>query len=293
MPLLGAHMSISGGLDRALYRGKEVGCSVIQIFTRNTTRWNTKALSPAQVHAFWRAREETSIETVAAHDSYLINPASPLAEIRRKSFIALFDEMNRAERLGIPYLVIHPGAHLHEGVDVGIRRVSEMLDRIYDRCGRFRVHLLLETTAGQGTNLGYRFEHLAEIIEKTDSKERLGLCLDTCHVFAAGYDFRTHETYMALMKEFDEIIGLERLKLVHLNDSKRERGMRVDRHEHPGYGKIGKKGISFFLRDSRLKDLPMLIETPKGRNEQGIDWDKINLELLKSLMEEKTADDSV
>lgn len=293
MPLLGAHMSISGGLDRALLRGKEAGCRVIQIFTRNTSQWNARPLSKAEVEAFQRAREETSVEPVAVHDSYLINLASSRADVRERSFGALLDEMERARRLEIPFLVIHPGSHLGDGEESGLKKIAEALKRILDRTSRTRVKILLETTAGQGTNLGYRFEHLARIMKLTGARERMGVCLDTCHVFAAGYDFRTAGSYRKLIREFDDIIGLRRLKLFHVNDSKKDLGSRVDRHEHPGHGFIGKKGLSFFLRDPVFRDLPFVIETPKGKNEKGVDLDVTNLKALKRWMKGKATDDRI
>lgn len=293
MPLLGAHTSIKGGLDRAFFRGREAGCQVIQIFTRNATRWISKPLAPAEIDAFHKAREETSIEPVAAHDSYLINLASPRADVGMKSLDALLDEMKRAEDLRIPYLVMHPGSHMGGGEEKGLRRISESLDRIYDRRSHSSVKILLETTAGQGSSLGYRFEHLAEIMARTDARERLGVCVDTCHIFAAGYDFRAVETYEELIRKIDATVGLNHLRLLHINDAKKGLGSRVDRHEHLGHGFIGEEAFSFFLRDTVFRELPFLIETPKGLDEEGFEWDVRNLKLLRRLMEEKGINDSV
>ncbi len=279
-------MSISGGLSKALFRGKERGCQVIQIFTKNPNRWISRGLSPKEIDAFNEARRETSIEPVAAHDSYLINLASPRREDRKKSCHALLDEMDRAERLSIPYVVMHPGSHLGDGEKVGIKRISEALNHIFDRTSQFQVKILLETTAGQGTNLGYRFEHLAEIIGQTEAEERLGVCLDTCHVFAAGYDFRDEENYRKLVRDFDAIIGLNRCRLFHINDSKKGLGSRIDRHEHIGQGAIGERAFSFFLQSPIFWDLPFLLETPKGSDESGADRDLLNLRILRRLMEE-------
>ena len=279
-------MSVSGGLDRALFRGREAGCQVIQIFTRNTTRWASRKLSPSDIDAFYAARQETSVEPVAAHDSYLINLASPKSEVREKSFSAFLEEMERAERLEIPYLVMHPGAHLGEGEATGLRRIIEAFNRVHDQTPDFRVQILIETTAGQGTNLGYRFEQIAEILEGLEAQDRMGVCLDTCHVFAAGYDFRTYKTYSELIKSFDSVIGLNRLKLIHVNDAKKGLGSRVDRHEHLGQGLIGRDAFSFFLKDPMFEKIPFLLETPKGRNKDGIEWDILNLELLRRLMKE-------
>jgi deoxyribonuclease-4 len=286
LPPLGAHMSISGGLYKAFLRGEKSTCQVIQIFTRNRNRWNSKALSKKEIDAFLEIRDKSSVRLVAAHDSYLINLASPRSDVAEKSFHTLLDELGRAELLRIPYLVIHPGAHLGEGESKGLLRISEGINRIHDRTEGYGVKILLETTAGQGTNLGYRFEHLADIIERTESRDRLGVCFDTCHAFAAGYDFCTETSYSEVFGKFDEIIGLNRLMLFHINDSKKELGSRVDRHEHPGAGKIGLKAFSLLLNDGRFRQHPFLLETPKGKDPDGVDFDVINLDLLKRLKED-------
>jgi len=285
MPLLGAHMSISGGLEKALLRGEACGCQVIQIFTRNPNQWGCSPLSSKEIDAFHAARIQTSIMPVAAHDSYLINLASPHPENRRRSLEALQDELARTDRLGIPCVVIHPGAHMGEGEHKGIRRIAEGLNRIFDHDSHLRVHILLETTAGQGTSLGYRFEHLAEIIRQTESQERLGVCLDTCHIFAAGYDIRTRPAYLKTMRRFDAILGIQHLHLIHLNDSKRDLGSRVDRHAHIGKGCIGLAAFGFFMNDKRLRNIPKIIETEKGTD--GTDWDRINLECLRGLIKKR------
>jgi deoxyribonuclease IV len=293
MPLLGAHMSIQGGIAKAFLRGKETGCRVIQLFTRNANRWSGRGLTFSEIDAFQTAREKTSIEAVSAHNSYLVNLASPLDELREKSLHAMTEEMGRCHDLGIPYLVIHPGSHMGEGEAVGLGRISEGLNRVFDRCPDYRVMILLETTAGQGTSLGGRFEHLATILGLTEARERLGVCLDTCHVFAAGYDMRTADSYRGLMEEFDAVIGLERLKILHVNDAKKEFGSRVDRHEHIGEGFIGSDAFTFFLKDPNFKNTPFLIETPKGRDDHGTDWDVKNLSRLQCLMEAGRIDDCV
>lgn len=279
-------MSVSGGLAKALFRGEKRGCQVIQIFTKNPNRWISKELSLKEIDAFHEARATTSVEPVATHDSYLINLASPRRESRNRSLQALLDELVRADRLRIPYVVIHPGAHLGDGEKKGIGRISEALNRILDRTSQFRVKILLETTAGQGTSLGYRFEQLAEIIRRTEFQERLGVCLDTCHVFAAGYDFGDKKAYKRLVRDFDAIIGLNRLRLFHVNDSRRRLGSRIDRHEHIGQGLIGEEAFSFFLKSPLFEDLPFLLETPKGTDTSGTDLDLMNLNVLRRLMEE-------
>ncbi len=279
-------MSISGGLDRAIFRGKELGCQVIQIFTRNAARWKARALSRREIDSFLKAREETSVEPVAVHNSYLINLASPRVPVRRKSFHALLAEMERAERLKIPYLVMHPGSHLGDGEETGLKRIIDALNRVFDQTPSYGLKILLETTAGQGTNLGYCFGHLARIIEGVEGPGRLGICLDTCHVFAAGYDFRTKEAYKDFIQKLDAEIGLGYLKLLHINDAKNGLGSGIDRHEHLGRGLIGEKAFSFFLKDPAFKDTPFLLETPKGEDEMGLDWDIRNLGLMRYLLEE-------
>ena len=293
MPPLGAHMSISGGLYKALQRGKKTGCQVIQIFTRNRNRWKTKALSKKEIDIFNEVRDKGSVVPVAAHNSYLINLASPRPDVAMKSFHALLEELERTELLGIPYLVMHPGAHLGEGEAKGLLKISEGINRIHDRTEGYRAKILLETTAGQGTNLGYRFDQLAEIIERTESKDRLGVCFDTCHAFAAGYDFRNYRTYKELFRKFDDVIGLNRLMLFHINDSKKELGSRVDRHEHPGAGKLGLPAFSLLLNDDRFRDHPFLLETPKGKDRNGVDLDIVNLNILRGLKEELPKNDSL
>jgi deoxyribonuclease-4 len=284
MPLLGAHMSISGGLYRALLNGREVGCHAIQIFTRNRNTWKSKKLSTEEIDLFHKACKETSIPVVAVHSSYLINLASTRSRVFEKSVHALLQELERVERLKIPYLVMHPGAHVGGGEKKGLEQIAGALNGVLERMGHCRVKILLETTAGQGTSLGYRLEHLAEILEMCKSQDRLGICLDTCHVFAAGYDFRTEKAYKQFLKEFDRILGLARLGLIHVNDSKNGLGSRVDRHEHIGTGAIGLKAFSYFLNDPKLAHLPFLIETPKGKNKDGLDWDRVNLKILRRLI---------
>jgi len=284
MPLLGAHMSVAGGLYRSLLRGKEAGCQVIQIFSRNRSRWTCPRLSTEEIDRFLKTRSETSIEPVAVHTSYLINLASPRPEVFEKSSVALKEELDRAEQLMIPFLVIHPGAHLGRGEKRGIKQITEAIKNVAGRSQNNRVTILFEMTAGQGTNLGYRLEQLAELIEGTESEVRVGVCFDSCHAFAAGYDFTSEDDYNRLFRRFDRVIGLSRLKLFHLNDSKGRLGSRLDRHEHPGQGFIGLEPFSLLLNDPRFTGLPFLLETPKGKNEEGLDLDIANLGLLKTLI---------
>ena len=278
--LLGAHMSIAGGLDRAAERGRSIGCNTIQIFTKSNNQWRAKPLTDEQVERFHQSQDESGIAPIIAHDCYLINLASPDREKYQKSFRAFLEEMQRAERLGLPYLVMHPGAHLGSGESRGLRKIALALNRLHQKTPGYRLIVLLETTAGQGTGLGYRFEHLAEIIEGVEQPERLGVCFDTCHVFAAGYDIRTPTGYREVMQEFDRTIGLERLQVFHLNDSKKPLGSRVDRHEHIGKGHIGLETFRMILQDQRFRNVPKILETPKGRD---LAEDRMNLKRLRQL----------
>jgi deoxyribonuclease-4 len=279
-------MSIAGGIERALLRGKTVGCRVIQIFTRNRIQWKGKELNGEEIDAFHRAREETSVLPVSVHGSYLINLASPSPDVYQKSCECILHELDWAHRLGIPYLVIHPGAHKGNGSKRGIRRISEAIDRSFDRFKGEEIKVLLETTSGQGTSIGHRFEELAEILNTVRSPERMGVCVDTCHVFSAGYDLRTSMGCVELFDEFERTIGLDRLRLFHINDSKRGVGTKIDRHEHPGRGCIGEEAFSFMLNDPRFWEIPFLLETPKGKDENGVDLDQRNIRFLMGLKSE-------
>lgn len=282
--LLGAHMSISGGVDRSLPLGKKVGCDTIQIFTKNSNQWNAKALSDTEIEKFKANRKETGIELVVAHDAYLINLGSPDDALWKRSVEAFIVEMNRCEQLGIPYLITHPGAHMGAGEEKGIRRIAGAIDRIQEKTGGFQVMILLETTAGQGSNLGYRFEQIAAIIEHTRRKKGLGVCFDTCHVFAAGYEMRDAKSFRKTFDEFDRVIGFDRLKAFHLNDSLKGFGSRVDRHQHIGKGEMGIEPFRMLLNDGDLSRFPMYLETPKGPDYAE---DVENLKVLRSLIRKK------
>jgi len=277
-------MSIAGHPHEALLRGKKAGCRVIQIFSRSRAKWVAGPLTASEVDAFHKAQRETAIDPVAIHCSYLINVASSRSEVREKSLSLLLNELEWARLLNIPYLVMHPGSHLGDGERKGITRITEAINRVHGTAGDACARILLETTAGQGRSLGCRFDQLAEIFERVESPERVGVCFDTCHAFAAGYDFRTKETYKRLIQEFDRVIGLKRLKLFHLNDSKAGVGSKRDRHEHPGTGQIGLKAFSLFLNDPGFAEHPFLLETPKGVDEKGVDRDIININLLSRLI---------
>jgi deoxyribonuclease-4 len=280
MARLGAHMSISGGVDTAFDRGEQTGCDTIQIFTKNNNQWRAAPLKTESVERYHRRRAETGISPVVAHSSYLLNLGSPDDELWQKSIQALMVELERCDVLDIPYLVLHPGSHMGTGEPVGMARVAQALDIVHDRLPDAQVKIALETTAGQGTNLGYRFEHLAAMIEAVEAADRLVVCYDTCHTLAAGYDFRTPEGYAQVFKEFDTLIGLERLTVFHLNDSKQDLGSRVDRHAHIGEGDVGLEGFRHILNDPRFQDLPMLLETPKSKD---MHEDVENLARLRAL----------
>lgn len=280
----GAHVSIAGGIYRAFERGDALGCRSIQIFLKNSNQWRGKPLTDEDCALFIEARAATAIHPVIAHDSYLINLASPDRGLFRKSFDAFVDELRRANRLGVSFLVMHPGAHMGSGESAGIGRIARALRRALAEVEP-PVVILLENTAGQGSCLGHRVEHLAAVIERIGEKlgasNRVGVCIDTCHLFAAGYDIRTAETYEKTMWEFDRLIGLDRIRLFHVNDSRRELGSRVDRHSHIGQGFIGLEAFRLLLNDSRFEAVPKIIETPKGK---GIEDDLMNLATLTSLV---------
>ncbi|NPA90222.1 MAG: deoxyribonuclease IV [Chloroflexi bacterium] len=287
MPLLGAHMSTAGGVSKALERGKAVGCDTIQIFTRNNNRWASKPISPKEVERFQEKVKETGIWPVFSHAAYLINLAGPGEELWEKSIAAFIDELERAEMLGLLGVVVHPGSHMGEGEEAGIERIVAALDRIHEATRGYKPLTLLEITAGTGGHLGYRFEQLAAIRERLREPERVGFCFDTCHAFAAGYDFRTREGYQEVMEEFDEILGLENLKAFHLNDSKHPLGSRKDRHTHIGQGHIGLDGFRWLLNDPRFANVPMVLETPKSKD---LHEDVENLAVLRSLIEDAPAE---
>jgi len=276
---LGAHMSISGGLEKAVVRGQEVGCETMQIFTKNSNQWKAKPLTAVEVAVFREACQASGIGPVVAHSAYLINLAAPDEALYEKSIQAFLDELQRCELLGIPYLVVHPGAHMKAGEAQGLTRIAAAIDRIHRETSTRQAAIVLEVTAGQGTALAYKFEHFAALLEQVDAPDRLGFCLDTCHLLAAGYDFRTRKGYDQMMDAWEDLVGIERIRVIHLNDSKKELGSHVDRHEHIGQGYIGTKGFEFLLNDRRLAELPMVLETPKDDNA-----DVRNLATLRQLM---------
>jgi deoxyribonuclease IV len=266
-PVLGAHISVAGGAFNAPARGLQIGCQSIQIFTRNQTQWKSKPLIDEDLVLFHKAVRETGIGPILAHDSYFINLGSPDAAKWKQSREAFDDEIHRAAQLHIDYLVFHPGAHMEAGEEYGLNRIAEALNLALQNCREEKPVLLIESTAGQGTALGYRFEHLASLLEKVEPQGRLGVCLDTCHLFAAGYDIRTPEAYASTLRQFESIVGLQHLKAWHLNDSKKDLGSRVDRHDDIGSGFIGCEGFRNLLKDPKMQGLPMILETPGAEEE--------------------------
>ena len=278
---LGSHISIAGGLDKAVERGTSIGCQTIQIFTKPSNRWDAPPLKEELIESFKSKLGESSINPVVAHDSYLINLASPDSKALTRSREAFLVEMNRCEQLGIPYLVMHPGSHLGEGVDKGLQTIVESFDWLHQQAEDLQMKVLLECTAGQGTNLGFKFEHLARIIDGVKDDHRLGVCLDTCHIFSAGYDISNEEAYNETWKQFDQIIGYDRLKVIHMNDSKKDFGSRVDRHEEIGKGTLGLESFRLLMNDDNIKHVPMILETPKGKDYAE---DVENMALLRGLV---------
>ena len=282
MPLLGAHMSIEGGLHMAFERISRVGGESLQIFSKNQRQWRASPLSTAEIETFLQAWKQWGRGPVAVHDSYLINLANPDAKKANRAVGAFADEIKRTAQLQIPYLIMHPGSHVGEGLEKGVRRLTKNLDRSFEESGLSdSVMVLLETTAGQGSGIGSSFEELAQVISHSKYSRYVGVCFDTCHAFAAGYDIRTKTGYTKTFEAFDAIIGLKRLKFFHLNDSKRELGSRVDRHAHIGKGEIGLEAFRLLLNDPRFADHPMVLETPK---EKDLKEDIENLKLLRSLV---------
>jgi deoxyribonuclease-4 len=283
MPLLGAHQSIAGGYHKAVEAAAGFGMDVVQLFTKNNNQWKARPITPAEIDEFRAALKASGVRHPCAHDSYLINLASPDDVLWKKSLEAFTVELERAEALGLLGLVMHPGSCVTCTEEEGLARVIDALDRAHQSTKGFRTLTLLETTAGQGTNLGHRFEHLARIADNVAAPERVAVCVDTCHIFAAGYPITTRAEYAATMEEFDDVVGLERIRAFHLNDSLRELGSRVDRHARIGTGKLGLAPFRHLLNDPRFSSIPMYLETPKGE-EKGKSLDAINLRTLRRLV---------
>jgi len=275
---IGAHVSISGSIDLAIGRGEEIGATAIQIFTKNANQWRGKPITEQSAAAFRAAWKNSTIGPIVAHDTYLINLAAPDDEKWAKSKAAFADELQRCALLGVPDLVMHPGSHLTTGEDAGIERIALAFREIFQEAPD-SVRVLIEITAGQGSNLGYRFEHLAAIMDKVPHGN-FGVCFDTCHALAAGYDLTSAAGYAAVMDEFDRIIGCDLIKAFHVNDSKKGLGSRVDRHEQLGDGAVGLEGFRALMQDPRFFSVPKLLETPKGEDNS---WDLRNIALLREL----------
>jgi deoxyribonuclease-4 len=280
-PLIGTHVSVSGGMHTAFERGLKIGCATMQVFTKNSNQWEGKTLTDVDVQNYKTAQQKSSISPVFAHASYLINLCAPNARTLQKSRTALQDELQRCEQLGLKGLIVHPGSHVGTGEEEGIRRIAESINIAHQRTAGFRTLTVLETTAGQGTAIGYRFDQLRRIIDRVEDHSRLGVCLDTCHVFAAGYDISIDGGWETMMSAFDATIGLGRLVAVHVNDSKRGPGSRVDRHEHIGKGMIGITGFTNLMNDARLLEIPKILETDKSED---MHEDVENMAVLRSLV---------
>jgi deoxyribonuclease-4 len=289
-------MSIAGGLPRAVERARAAGCDTLQIFTRSSGQWRARPLPDSEIAEFRRLSKELDVRPVIAHASYLINLATPDDTLRQRSRAALGEELDRAETLGLLGVVLHPGSYTTTTEEAGLTRIAESIGAVLDDRPEQQTTLLLEHTAGQGTNLGYTFEQLGTIItevERAGTAARIGVCLDTCHLLAAGYDLGSDTDYADTMRQLDACVGFERLRAIHLNDSKTPLGSRVDRHTHIGSGHVGLGGFRRLLSDSRLEALPMVLETPKERTGRSADiepdpMDLENLRTLRELMKAET-----
>ncbi len=285
--MFGSHLSIAGGLYLALLEARKLTMDCVQIFTKNQRQWKVKPLADDEINQWKQHQREAGITHAVSHDSYLINLASPDPENLAKSIALFREELFRCEALGIPDLVTHPGAHMKQGEEAGLARVAQSLDQIHDDLPGFKTITLLEITAGQGTCLGHRFEHLRAIIDQVKDPHRLGICLDTAHLIEAGYDLTTGEGCKAVLKECDQIVGLDRVRCIHMNDSKTPRGSRVDRHEHIGKGHVGLEAFEIIVNHPKLKKVPKILETAKEDAPDGRPWDAINLEVLRGLIKRK------
>lgn len=284
---IGAHMSVSGGKYMAFERGKELGCEAIQVFVRNVRGWTSGPLKQQEIDDFIKKKEELKNEIwpVISHNSYLINLATLDTENLGKSYNAMLDELTKVDQLQIEYENMHPGVIPVSDKEKitkmeAFTQIAKQLNKLIDVNKSSKVKILLETTAGQGKGLGNKFHHFKTIIDKIENKNRIGVCFDTAHSFAAGYNFTTKKGYEEMWNEFDDIIGLKYLLAFHLNDTDKECGSRVDRHTHIGQGKIGKEPFGFFINDERFENMPGILETPKGKD---MKEDIMNLKILKSL----------
>lgn len=277
----GAHESIAGGVANAIERGKKATCDTIQVFNKSNNQWRAAKLKPDDVDRYFKLQEELGVSVATSHSSYLINIASPDPALHEKSYKSLKEEMERCNTLKIPNLVLHPGSHVGSGEEAGLDKVAEATNRLFDELKDNQCRLLYEATAGQGSNLGYRFEHLAYLIDKVEDKDHIGVCLDTCHIFAAGYAITDPKDYRKTMKQFDDIVGRDKLHIFHINDSKQPFESKRDRHEHIGQGHIGIEAFRNIVNDKKLAKVPLILETPKGED---LKEDIENLRVLRSLV---------
>lgn len=276
--LIGAHISTKGGLHTVFERAAAINASAIALFAKNSNQWKGKTMTDEDVQTFASLR---NVQPIVTHASYLINLATTNPEFHAKSIAAMIDELDRAERLGIQGVVLHPGAHLEAGVDAGLDRIARSIDQIHAAIPEHHAAIFLETAAGQGSCVGCSFEELGRIIDAVDDKKRVGICIDTCHVFAAGYEIRTHDGYEQMVEEVDRFVGIENVGVFHLNDSKKGLGSRVDRHQHIGEGEIGLEAFRLLLNDARFARIPKLLETPKTIETES---DRRNIAMLRSLL---------
>src|SRR5438477_8779210 len=279
--LLGAHMSIRGGVSMAIERARSIHCTAMQIFVKNNMQWFARPLRREEIRAFLDHVQRGELLSVFGHANYLINLAATNPQFHANSIRSLSEELTRADQLELPFLVLHPGAHLGAGEETGLDKVIESINRVLARTPKVKTRIALETTAGQGSCLGHKYEHLAYIIGRAHEPERVCVCLDTAHVFAAGYDIASESAVRKMFAQFDRTIGLDRLVAIHLNDSKTARGSRVDRHEHIGKGKIGLAAFRVIMRDHRFRKIPKILETPKGKD---LAEDVMNLKTLRALI---------
>ncbi|HEV2601527.1 MAG TPA: deoxyribonuclease IV [Candidatus Babeliales bacterium] len=277
--LIGAHISIAGGFEKAIERGVSIGCTTIQIFTKSNRQWHAKSITDEEAATFKATAIQLHITIIVAHATYLINLGSPDAATRSKSISAVVDELHRCEKLGITYLVLHPGSHLSTNEQECLTSVADSINAVLEKASGNTI-LLIENMAGQGSIVCYTFEQIKYVLDRCTFPERVGVCFDTAHAFAAGYDFRDKATYNAMWEHFDSTVGLSRLKVIHLNDSKKELGSRVDRHEDIGKGLIGLAGFKLLINDSRLAHIPKILETPQESLEDALR----NIETVKSLV---------
>src|SRR5438132_11180374 len=279
--LIGAHMSIAGGVNLAIERARSIDCTAMQMFVKNNMQWFSRPLTRDEIRTFLEHQQRSELLSIFAHANYLINLAATNGQFHANSIRSLSEELVRTDQLELPFLVLHPGAHLGAGEEAGLEKVVESIDCVFSGLPKIKTRIALETTAGQGSCLGNKFEHLAYIISRLREPERLCVCLDTAHIFAAGYDIGSESAVRKTFREFDRVIWRDRLVAIHVNDSKSTRGSRVDRHEHIGRGKIGLEAFRIIMRDHRFRKIPKVLETPKGKD---LREDEENMKTLRGLI---------